>query len=302
MEFISEKNSATEKIVESVRDLVSLKIKLPLGNPNLALVHTNQYVQTELPTDVFKMANMNIIGNKLSSLYSRGSGYTTNRWYVEGVTITNDGNSATMELDLNPFATPWLNYEENKMGYRKAYGDALNSGKSNESGKSSGTDSATESDLKGGEGKKIDELVKKICTNKNGQVEKNPMKRAEKIHNWLNKKNHYSDYLNSRTKSPEKALERMLSSKGINCADTSRLTASMLRSANIECYVVHISKMCGKCGHYFTVFEIDGKLHCSDTVAGGGRPIDKYWTGCNSRTKFKGKKVWDKKCGKNPCT
>lgn len=298
MEFISEKNSATEKIVESVRDLVSLKIKLPLGNPNLALVHTNQYVQTELPTDVFKMANMKAIGNKLSSLYSRGSGYTANRWYVEGVTITNDGNSATMELDLNPFATPWLNYEENRIGYRKAYGDALNSGKSNTSGNSTGTNSTTESDLKGGEGKKIDELVKKICTNKNGKVEKNAKKRAEKIHNWLLKNNNYTYYLNSKTKSPEGALKKMKNG-GINCADTAKLTASMLRSANVENYIVHIPKRCGRWGHYVTIFEVDGKSYCSDTT--GNHPINEYVTDCKKKNIYKGKKFWDRKCGSKVC-
>ena len=48
-----EKAKAKEQIVNSIRDLYSAKITLPLGNPNLKLVHTNQFLFTELPTDVF---------------------------------------------------------------------------------------------------------------------------------------------------------------------------------------------------------------------------------------------------------
>lgn len=48
---------AKEKITESIRDLYTAKITLPLGNPNLKLVHTNQFLFTELPTGVFELDN-----------------------------------------------------------------------------------------------------------------------------------------------------------------------------------------------------------------------------------------------------
>ena len=49
------KANAKEQMVKSVRDLYSVKITLPLGNPNLKLVHTNQMLFTELKEDTFAL-------------------------------------------------------------------------------------------------------------------------------------------------------------------------------------------------------------------------------------------------------
>ena len=73
------KAKAKEQMVDSVRDLYNVKITLPLGNPNLKLVHTNQMLFTELPEDVFELANFDVIAKALNSSYSRYSGYVLNR-------------------------------------------------------------------------------------------------------------------------------------------------------------------------------------------------------------------------------
>lgn len=287
--FINNKTEAINKITESVRDLYTFKITVPLGNPNFSLVHTNQFLYTQLPTEVFELANMEDISKALDSSYSRFSDYENNRWYIESMTITNNGKDGNIEFELNPFATSMMNYRQNKLDYQKAWEDAQP--KENSSSKTS-NNSSDSGKAVGGEGKTIDELVEKIIKN-----EEDDYKKAKLIHDWLQKNRNYKFYLNSKTKSPAGALKKMQSG-GINCADTSKLTASMFRSAGIECFIVHIPKR-RKWGHYVTIFKYNGKLHCSDCT--GKHPIDEYVTDVKSKNKFNGKKFWDRKCGKNPC-
>ena len=59
-----EMDEATKKMIEYIRDLVTLKVTLPLGNPNLRLLHTNQFCYTELPKE-FELANIKRIREKL---------------------------------------------------------------------------------------------------------------------------------------------------------------------------------------------------------------------------------------------
>lgn len=136
------KAKAKEQMVDSVRDLYNVKITLPLGNPNLKLVHTNQMLFTELPEDVFELANFDVIAKALNSSYSRYSGYVLNRWYVQGRKITNDGKTAKMELELNPFASDVLKFRDEKESFKKAYTDATTS-KTTNSNKSTKTVKST---------------------------------------------------------------------------------------------------------------------------------------------------------------
>ena len=125
MSAAESKAKAKEQMVKSIRDLYSVKIKLPLGNPNLKLVHTNQFLFTELPEEVFELANFDEIATALNSTYDRYSGYVLNRWYIEGRTINNNGKEATMELELNPFPSDVLKFRDDKTSFEKAYTDAV---------------------------------------------------------------------------------------------------------------------------------------------------------------------------------
>ena len=118
------KAKAKEQMVNSVRDLETVKITIPLGNPNLKLVHTNQMLFTELPEDVFELANFDAISKALNGSYTRYSGYVLNRWYIQGRKITNDGKTAKMELELNPFASDVLKFRDERNSFKKAYTDA----------------------------------------------------------------------------------------------------------------------------------------------------------------------------------
>jgi transglutaminase-like putative cysteine protease len=219
------------------------------------------------------------------------SQYTEGRWYIEGLTITNNGGDANIELELNPFGSNRNSYFDNYESYMKAFEDA-NSSNQSDTGNVTSTKSDNSS-FKGGEGKVIDDLVSGIIGS-----ETDNLKKAKLIHNWLKKNGHYKWYKNSRTKTPTQAYNKMKRG-GINCADTSRLTASMMRSAGVDCYVVHST-----C-HYYTVIKYKGKLYCSDATS-RYRNFNTYWRangGCHGSTaKFKGKSSYGKKCGDNPCS
>ena len=289
----NEISSARNRLSDSIRDLLSFKLTLPLGNPLLKKLHTNMFLYTELP-DEFVLENFSTIAEVLNSTYNRYVGYSLNRWYVEAVSITNDGSKFEAELELNPFPSSVKKYRESRIKWENDYTSAL---QSNNSSSKTTTKTKTTSkskkntSLKGGEGKVIDNLVKKIVGN-----ETNALKKAKLIHSWLLENVTYSNYTNTKYSTPVKCYNN----RGhLNCADTSRLTASMLRSAGVDCYVVHST-----C-HYYTVIKYKGKLYCSDATS-KQRKFNTYWraSSCkNGKTaNFTGKNCYYAVCGKAPCS
>lgn len=248
-----DKAKAKNEIVESIRDLLSLKITLPLGNPDLKLVHTNQFCQTELPNE-FLLENFGVISKALNSAYNRNVGYTVNKWYIEGRTVTNDGNKFTMELELNPFASTLLQYKDNRASYINAYKDALKQLQQEEKTNTGTVASVTgNTTLKGGEGKVIDDLVKKIIGK-----ETNALNKAKLIHEWLIKNVSYYRYECTKYNTAEKCYNNR---KHLNCADTARLTRAMMSSAGLDAYVVHGTN------HFWCVVKINGKEYASDATS-----------------------------------
>ena len=291
----AEMAEARNRLSDSIRDLLSLKITLPLGNPLLKKLHTNMFIYTELPEE-FVLENFSTIAEVLNSTYNRYVGYALNRWYVESITITNDGSKFDAEVEVNPFPSSIKQYRESRLKLENDYQSAVES--QNSSSKSSTKSKTTSKSkknttLKGGEGKTINNLVKKIVGS-----ETNDLKKAKLIHQWLIENFSYKGYSNSRYFTPEKCYKN----RGhLNCADTSRLTASMMRSAGVDCYVVHST-----C-HYYTVIKYKKKLYCSDATS-SRRKFNHYWkgTGCHPPrgydAKFTGKNCYYAVCGKNPCS
>lgn len=286
-----EQAKAREQIINSIRDLVTLKITLPLGNPNFKLLHTNQFLWTELPEDVFELANMDSISKALNGSYSRYSGYVLNRWYIEAITIKNNSSDGgTIELELNPFATDFNDYQSEYRKYSSDYSSMISSANNNSSNKTNSTSvksvTTTNKTLAGGEGKTIDNLARKIVGNITDDLEK-----SKAVHNWALKNLKYSSYKNCKFCTPNKCYSNRTK---LNCADTSILVASILRSAGVDCYIVHSPN------HYYVVLSHNGKLYCTDPV-GSSRKFNYYWTPTNRAVKFKGKSSYNSKCGKKPC-
>ena len=283
----NEMASATNRLTESIRDLLSFKLTLPLGNPLLKRLHTNMFLYTELPND-FVLANFSTLAEVLNSTYNRYVGYSLNRWYVEGVTITNDGSKFDAEIELNPFPSSIKKYRESRMKLEDDYKSALqsNTSKTTTTTKKS-TKSTKNSTLKGGEGKTIDNLVKKIIGS-----ETNELKKAKLIHEWLRKNVRYAYYECTKYNTPEKCYKNR---RHLNCADTARLTASMMRSAGLKCYIVHRTY---NGGHFWTIIEIKGKKYASDQT-GNGSAFNTVWAR-SGRVKVSNGGAYSRKNGKVP--
>ena len=260
---------AQNEINKSIRDLLSFKMTLPLGNPALKHVHTNQFLWCELP-DEFKLENFEKIAKEMNSQYSRYSGYEKNRWYIEGLTINNDGTKFTMDLELNPFASATLTYSDKRNSFGKAYQDAQqNTGAGGGDGNT--TVKSTESNVPGGQGTVIDNLVKGIVGNTT-----DPLQKCKAIHEWLRKNVRYSWYECSKYKTPEKCYNNR---SHLNCADTAILTCSMMLAAGLTAYIVHRTY---NGGHFWCIIEINGKRYASDQT-GDGSAFNTVWR-ANGRT------------------
>ena len=285
----NEMASARDKLTDSIRDLLSLKLTLPLGNPLLKRLHTNMFLYTELPEE-FVLENFSTIAEVLNSTYNRYVGYALNRWYIETVTITNDGSRFDAEIELNPFPSSIKKYREGKNKFADDYKSAIQSKTTTTSSKTKSStkkSSSKNSTLKGGEGKTIDNLVKKIVGN-----ETNELKKAKLIHEWLQKNVRYSSYECTKYNTPEKCYKNR---SHLNCADTARLTASMMRSAGLKCYIVHRTY---NGGHFWTIIEINGKKYASDQT-GDGSAWNTVWAR-SGRTKVSNGGSYSRKNGKVP--
>lgn len=265
---------ALEQITKSVRSLATLKITLPLGNPSLKNVHTNQFLWTDLPKE-FKLANFGKIAKGLNSSDSRYSGYEEDRWYIEGVTINNDGSKFTMDLDVNPFASSFISYRDAKQSFTKAYTDAINNknnkntnNNNNTTNKNSAASVDRNTTLKGGQGTQIDNLVKNWVGK-----ETDPLQKAKKVHYGLREYGiRYAYYNDSRYYTPLNCLKHH-SSPGLNCGDTAILTTACMLSAGLNAYIVF------RCdhNHYFTRIMINGKAYHSDLTWSEGNLSQRAW-------------------------
>ena len=276
----NEMTSARNRMTESIRDLLSFKLTLPLGNPLLKKLHTNMFLYTELP-DEFVLENFSTIAEVLNSTYNRYVGYSLNRWYVEAVTITNDGSKFDAEVELNPFPSSVKKYRESRVKLEDDYKSA------SKSTSKKSTTSTKNTTLKGGEGKTIDNLVKKIIGS-----ETDDLKKAKLIHEWLRKNVRYARYECTKYNTPEKCYKNR---RHLNCADTARLTASMMRSAGLKCYVVHRTY---NGGHFWTIIEINGKKYASDQT-GNGSAFNTVWAK-SGRVKVSNGGTYSRKNGKVP--
>ena len=240
------KAKAKEAVVDSIRDLLSMKVTLPLGNPAFKYVHTNQFMWIELP-DEFELANFELIAKYMNSTSSRNLAYEKGRWYIESSTITNDNGKFTIELGLNPFPSSNKKFRDARVAFEEAYTDTKST--------STGTVSSVSGNktLKGGQGSTIDNLVKNIVGAETGDL-----KKAQLIHEWLRKNVIYSYYECSKYKTPEKCYNNR---NHLNCADTAILTCSMMLSAGLNAYIVHRPY---NGGHFWTIIEINGKKYASD--------------------------------------
>ena len=265
-----EEGAALEKILETIREFLTVKITLPLGNTAFKELHTNSFIWIPL-LDYMDVANYEDIiafymRHKTST--ARGNNYIRDRWYIESITINNDNGKFQAELELNPLASGNKEYFKNRTDFQKAFTDAINgTATSTYKGSSVASTSSSNSTLTGGQGTTIDNLVKNIVGTETDQL-----KKAKAIHEWLKKEVSYKRYCCCKyPNNPEKAYNNR---KGLNCGDTAILTCSMMKSAGLNAYIVHRDY---NGGHFWTIIEINGKKYASDKT-GSGVAFNTVWS------------------------
>lgn len=107
---VEAKKKALQTITQSIRDLLSFKVKFPLNSKIFKNVHTNQFMWTELPNKLKLKNYAEIVNGLATSELTRYSGYRLNAWYIESTTVTYDDSNFTMECTLNPFPSSYSTY------------------------------------------------------------------------------------------------------------------------------------------------------------------------------------------------
>jgi len=152
-------NKALEAMSNSVRDLLSFEIKLPLNHPLFKQLHTNQMLWIELPSD-FKLKNLEKIFKILPTYkVNRGISYLKNRFYVEKMVVKCDSNGLFATLTLNPFPSSYSVYSNAVKSYEDAYNQAFKANTTNSTSTTSTSNTSTTS----GSADQIFKEVAAIC-------------------------------------------------------------------------------------------------------------------------------------------
>ena len=76
----SNKYLAEQEMFKSLRDLLTVKVTLPLGNPNYKLIHTNSFIWLDLSKYLENISNFKVIADAMNSTMTRWVKYQENRW------------------------------------------------------------------------------------------------------------------------------------------------------------------------------------------------------------------------------
>ena len=287
-----EQAKAKELITNSARDYLTAKLRLPLGNPALKQVHTNQFLFTDLPKE-FALENWETIANVLNSRDTRFAGYTVNRWYIEGTTIDVDvkSNKAEMSIDVNAFATSTGSYAEGRKSFEKAYQDAVSNNSSSSTNSSTSSTKKKTNAVASSDTELIKEkwvkkynipstvvnAVKKACKGKKTDKDK-----AYAWYRWMDDNVGYDFYFD-HVYNPDQVIRR---GKG-NCVDNSRTYRMGCLAMGIKCNFVKGSSCCcsegRRVGHQWNKVYINGKgitVDCGRSMASW----NSHWGSCSGTT------------------
>lgn len=282
IDVLSQRHEAIGKMQESVRDLTKLTIKLPLGNPSLKYVHTNQWLFTDLPKE-FYLTNLAPLMNALNGTYNRFSGFQENRWYIEGVTINNDGTSATIELNVNPMASSLSTYTEANNKSKEDYVSAVNNNTNNVTTKEKTSKKSTTLNEKGlpklynvkkttGSTKwsKSDQeyIIKVVAAAlKKAGYPQNPVKQAYWVHDYYRINHVYHGYpCMKKYKENGYSFQRVWNIKGHNCGDGAVTIKAMFQCLGLKPVIMNGHN------HFWVRVNINGTNYYCDQAGIGGTP------------------------------
>jgi len=266
------KMKAKDLITEHARDYLTAKVKIPLGNPALKNVHTNQFLFMDFPSD-FSLENWETIAKALNSSETRYGGYSKTRWYIEGCTIDVDAKGkAEMSLDLNAFASTTKEFTDGYRALTKAYEDAVNNTVSSTKAKTTSSTKQTTNAVKsnnttiknGWWGKWVTEFVKKTVGN-----ETDTLKKCKIMYETFRQKVFYAYYYDAdKTYKGVNTYESAYKNGHLNCADGANILCAFY-----ECCGASSSIYLGKAkgdGHYVVKCTINGKSYWTDQSGARG--------------------------------
>lgn len=272
-----ERRKAIQEMSKSIRDLLTVKVTVPVGYDMLKFIHTNMFIKMKV-LDEFKVENFEYIANAMNSNYNRYYRYEKDRWYVEAVTVNCDNSNYTLDLELNPFPSALIDYMDKKKDLSKKMLDITSKGTNTTSTKKAAntTNSTKNTTLKGGQGKFIDNLVKDIVGK-----ETNPLKKAKAIYNAFRKHTYYSLYYTPDTYKSG-SLEKAWKNAHLNCGDGANVLCGMYLSGGLTATIIKIPK------HYVVRLKINGKYYFTDCSGSNGgkvnKPFGTVWTVNGRRT------------------
>lgn len=243
------KRKALEKIIEHNRDYLKCDITIPLGNPALKNVHTNQWLWSNIPND-FNLVNWGIIAKALNADTNRFEAYAKNKWYIESVDVTvNATGKAEMKLGLNAFASTLSKYTEEARSIQKAYTDAVNNQKNKTTKKSSATKTKTNAVTtkplineawvkKYGVPSIVVQKIKQVC-----KAGKSDEDNVYAWHKWMDANVQWQRYNDSL-----KSIEQVIRDGKGNCVDNSRVFRAGCLALGVKCTYMQ-GKGCGGYGH-----------------------------------------------------
>lgn len=280
-----EKQAAIEKMTESVRSLLTFKIKMPCKNANFKMIHTNSFMWTELPEEMY-LSNFAKITDAMTGAYTRYSGYVLNRWYIEGVDITYDDKGLFMELTLNPFASSNSSYQSALNQFINAYTQATQKTETTSNTTNTGTSTtiAPRSD-----GKNDCSSTFSLCVNSGsasisslqnkketelgqGAIGRTGTNYANAVQGMTGKQAYkhlqsivvYSPYSDNKYKCASDAYNHP---RDLNCAESARLLKACMDIVGQPCVIYHVP------GHYMNGVLINGRWETVDLCyQSGSRP------------------------------
>lgn len=289
---------AKELIQENARKYFTSKVKIPLGNPALKNVHTNQFLWMDLPKE-FAVDNWELIAKVLNGSSTRFSGvdYVNTRWYIEGCTIDVDvSGKAEMSLDLNAFASSTSEFTADYRSYKKAYDDVVNKASSTNNGSTKKKTNAVASGNEIGEGlnqanikkygipSQIYKKAEEVCKGKTSDKDK-----AYALYQWMDSHVDYQFYYGH-----EKSETSVLTSGGGNCVDNSRLYRLLCLSVGVNCTFVHGFSCCSgsECAnHQWNKVHLKSgavTVDCGRSMASWGS----HWGSCSGGEQDAGGSSW----------
>ena len=279
-----EKKEALEAMTDQIRDLLSVSIKFPVGNLAFKHLHTNMFLWTELPDNLLnkmKLSNFAKIGNAMRGSYTRYSGYSLDRWYVEEVTITNDSSKFEFDVKVNPFPSSLSSYSKAVRDAINTYSQATNVNNSSNSALNSNstnnvavpkrTDGATDCSTSmkiacntswAPIGEQVNKVESKRAMGKIGREGTNyekfvrgltPKQAYKKLASRINYSNYEGYYDNRHNCADETFLKR-----NHNCGDAARLLKACMDVLDQPCVIYCVP------GHYMNGVLINGKWETVD--------------------------------------